>query len=141
MRPAAIKKHDLAGLEAFSRHYFDMLNHTVQSRDAAPLRALTLKFCVECFSGYINPADVNKAAGTWVTGGEMDLTLGDVRLAGNTSGIVIFSYTQEEMTYFTAPNKSGPFLRATEKPVLGALSAEFDGQWKASSMTYVEDDE
>src|SRR6185312_691050 len=70
--PDAAKKKSVDGLKAFTTYYYELLAYTLNTDDSTPVRNLTHSDCDACFEEFINTADGNKVAGSWITGADFE---------------------------------------------------------------------
>ncbi|TFV47798.1 DUF6318 family protein [Blastococcus sp. TF02A_35] len=70
--PDAARTQDASGAEAFVRYYFDLLNYTATTLDAAPLRQLS-ENCDDC-DRIAENAELSAKAGHRYDGGKITIT-------------------------------------------------------------------
>nr|WP_246416454.1 DUF6318 family protein [Nocardioides luti] len=70
--PAAAKRHDAAGAEAFVEYYWELVNYAQATGEVAQLRQVALKSCSACSGGLRGIVDTYEAGGS-ITGGEIEV--------------------------------------------------------------------
>ena len=131
--PDAAKKKSVDGLKAFIAHYYDLLEYTLDTNDSKALRRVTEPECKACFEEFIDTADGNKVAGSWITGADFTPTVTRAIIQGE-SGVALITLTQEEMLLYTNKGNQYASFPAVKKPLPGSLLLLYADGWKVQSL-------
>jgi hypothetical protein len=120
--PDAARTRDAAGVEAFVRYYFDLLNRSLRDMDTQYLRAFAASSCDVC-DRIATETEDDAAHGYSYDGGELTVS-GDMSIAMQSAN--------EAQSGFTAKQAPMTVLDSGGKPV---PDLAFDGQEALSSGT------
>ena len=131
--PDAAKKKSVDGLKAFTTYYYELLAYTLNTDDSKPVRNLTHSDCDACFEEFINTADGNKVAGSWITGADFE-TLVTRAIVDGKSGVVLYTVGQSEILLYASDGTQYASFEASTKPQPGSMLLLYDRGWKVQSM-------
>ncbi|NKG19459.1 DUF6318 family protein [Paeniglutamicibacter terrestris] len=137
--PDAAKKNTEAGIKAFTEHYYELVEYTIQTNDTKPIKKVSKRTCLECGNVFIDPFDNNKKAGSWMTGAEFNVTVTRAILQ-LPQGISLYTTTQGEMNLFMSDGTLQGTFPATPKPAPLMMILRFDRGWMVESVEYLDED-
>jgi hypothetical protein len=132
MPDAATKKTE-AGIKAFTEHYYELLEYTITTNESKNLRKITDPSCDACFKEFIDTADGNKVAGSWITGINLRPVVGTAVIDDN-NGVALITLTQDEMLVYASDGTQYAKFPAVKNPVKGTILLHFENGWKVQSM-------
>lgn len=135
--PDAAKVRSEAGIEAFVEYYYELVEYTIQTNDTKPIKQVTKRTCVECASGFIDPFDNNKKAGSWLAGANFGVNVTKSILQPK-NGVVLYTSTQAEMVaYMSDGTKQGVFA-ASDEPFAATILLSWDDGWSVETLEYLD---
>ncbi|MDO5745517.1 MAG: DUF6318 family protein, partial [Micrococcaceae bacterium] len=118
--PDAAKEKSENGLKAFVKFYYELVEYTIETNNSKPLRAFTDPACNACFEEFIDTADGNKVAGSWITGVDLRPTVTKTVIDGK-SGVALITITQGEMLTYASDGTQYATFPAVEVPLPGTM--------------------
>lgn len=70
--PEIAREKSKEGLEAFARHFYELVNYAYQTGDLEPLRAISAPDCVAC-NFAINQVQIGYEDSDWIVGGQLEI--------------------------------------------------------------------
>ncbi|WP_258142740.1 DUF6318 family protein [Arthrobacter sp. MYb227] len=131
--PEAAKEKSIEGLKAFVPYYYELLAYTLNTDDSKPVRKVTHADCDVCFEEFINTADGNKVAGSWITGADFETSITRAIVDGK-SGVVLFTLMQGQMLVYSSTGTQYASFEASSKPLPGSMLLLYDNGWKVQSI-------
>jgi hypothetical protein len=134
--PEEARTQDAAGVEAFVRYYFELINRTAKTLDSAPLRNLS-KGCDDC-DRIADNAEANAGAGNRYEGGHITILEVAPPLVKGTSGDMAIRIDQSALVVRDptgAPVPEGGSHAYTGLP--GSVAVEWDRTAKSWVVTYM----
>ncbi|GLB65730.1 DUF6318 family protein [Arthrobacter mangrovi] len=131
--PKEAKEKTHAGLEAFARHWYALLNYAYESGDAAPLKAITSGDCERCQMVY-KGLEAQESS-TWTIGGEVQIQQISTNFAADSNGIYQLPVQLKRMgaTHYVDGEK-----HSTDAPgglTLDLFMARYEkGEWTAQDV-------
>lgn len=123
----------MPGLKSFVEFYDSLINYAFETNDSKPLRQATDSECKACFEEFINTADGNKVAGSWITGADLRPTITRAVVDGE-SGVVLITLLQGEMLVYASDGTQYASFPEVETPLPGSLLLQYDKTWKVQSI-------
>jgi hypothetical protein len=131
--PEAAKKKSEAGVKAFVEHYYELIEYTTETNDSKPLRAVTDPSCEACFEEFIDTADGNRIAGSWIAGVDLEPVITKSIVDGK-GGVALFTLRQGEMLVYASDGTQYAKFPAVEKPLPGTIVLSYESGWKVQSL-------
>ena len=116
------------GAEAFTLHYFDLINYVIDTSDTEAIKKLTENDCTVCYKQIINEADKAKKDHKWQVGGKHHPKVVDSYISGKNIAIVTVEYTSDVGTVYSAPHKVHEKI-ALQTDARIAFDLSFDRGW------------
>jgi hypothetical protein len=112
--PEVAKTETKEGLEAFTRHWFELLNYAYQTGDTASVQAVTSPSCEFC-SNITDSLTTNYQGDRWLAGGRISIPAASTSFERSSDGNyqVILQVLQDTITYY---EPGGSEFRASTKP-------------------------
>ncbi|MFL4474686.1 DUF6318 family protein [Paeniglutamicibacter sp. MACA_103] len=136
--PDAAKKNSDAGVAAFTKYWFDVLEYMYITNDSRPLKAITRPACDLCARKFIDPADGLAKNGAWSVGGALDTTVTLSVTEGDSAGVANFQLEQEELLVYSKNGEYYGKLPGTKKPDAGTLVLIFDEGWHVIDLQWLD---
>jgi hypothetical protein len=136
--PEAAKENSKEGIVAFTEHYYNLIEYTLETNDTAPLKKVSKRTCVECGNGFIDPSDNNKKAGSWISGANFDVVVTKTILQPDQS-IALYTTTQDEMTLYMSDGTLQGVFPATPKPAPLMMLLTYEQGWLVESLEYLDE--
>ncbi len=134
--PEAAKKKTESGIKAFAEYYYELVEYTIQTNDTKLIKKVTKRTCIECASGFIDPFDNNKKAGSWLAGADFEITVTRSILQPR-NGVVLYTSSQSEMVaYMSDGTRQGVFL-ASDEPSPATMLLSWDDGWSVETLEYL----
>lgn len=134
----AAKKKTEAGIKAFTEHYYELVEYTIQTNDTKPIKEVTERTCIECATGFIDPFDNNKKAGSWLAGADFGVNVTKTILDSK-NGISIFTSTQAEMVAYRSDGTRQGVFAASDKPFPATMVLIWDRGWSVETLEYLDE--
>ncbi|MFD1375874.1 DUF6318 family protein [Micrococcus antarcticus] len=128
-RPALAGEYSEDGAAAFTKFYFDLVNYSIETNDAAPLKKVTTKECIVCGVSIIDEATEAEELGKWQVGGKHHPKILDAYITGENLAAVTVEYTADNAEIYLAPHELASKLDKLE-PTTVAVGVKFDRDWK-----------
>ncbi|MGL3807620.1 DUF6318 family protein [Paeniglutamicibacter sp. R2-26] len=135
--PDTAKEKTEAGVVAFTKYYFELVDYTVLTYDTKPIKAVTERSCYLCAKQVIDPSDANRKQGGWHVGGETTLTVNFAKLVKE-SGVAGFTFIREKTTVYRPDQVLQGTIPEVSKPVAGTLQLKFADGWKVTDVEFVD---
>ncbi|WP_139194759.1 DUF6318 family protein [Arthrobacter sp. UCD-GKA] len=135
--PEAAKKKNEAGIKAFAEYYYELVEYTIQTNDTKPIKQVTERTCVECASGFIDPFDNNRKAGSWLAGADFEITVTKSILQPK-NGVVLYTSTQSEMVAYMSDGTRQGVFPASDKPFPATMLLSWDDGWSVETLEYLD---
>ncbi|WP_136017851.1 DUF6318 family protein [Arthrobacter silvisoli] len=133
VKPALADQNSKAGLEAFTKYWFALLDYGYQTGDLKTWSSLTESACAFCDS---LKSDINKVFSDkqWMAGGKLTTPAVEAKWqAGAKSQSVVVQVLQAKIDYFDSAGSAGTSSPASNTAI--ALIAKRDGEaWKVVDM-------
>jgi hypothetical protein len=126
------------GLKAFISYYYELLEYTLNTDDSKPVRKFTHSDCEACFEQFINTADGNKVAGSWITGANFGPVVTRAVIEGK-SGVALLRVSQEEMLVYASDGTQYASFPASTKPLPGSMLLLYEDGWQVQSIEIEEE--
>ncbi|MCV9995678.1 DUF6318 family protein [Paeniglutamicibacter sp. ZC-3] len=136
--PALASEKSVGGLKAFVAHYYDLLEYTLESNDSKPVRAVTDSGCAACFEQFIDTADGNKIAGSWISGADFGPVVTRAVIEGK-GGVALLTVSQGEMLVYASDGTRYASFPASTKPLPGSMFLIYAAGWKVQSIEIEEE--
>ncbi|GAA1859441.1 hypothetical protein GCM10009715_03710 [Paeniglutamicibacter psychrophenolicus] len=130
-------KKSEAGIKAFAEYYYALIEYTIQTNDTKPIKQVTKRTCVECASGFIDPFDNNKKAGSWLAGADFEVTVTKSILQPK-NGVVLYTSTQSEMVAYMSDGTRQGVFPASEEPFPATMLLSWDSGWSVETLEYLD---
>lgn len=127
--PASAKENSEEGAAAFTTFYFDLVNYSIETNDAKPLKKVTTKDCIVCGVSIIDEATEAKKLGKWHVGGVHHPKILDSYISGKGLAAVTVEYTADNAEIYLAPYELSSKVDKLE-PTTVAVSVTFSRGWK-----------
>ena len=131
--PEAAKEKSEEGIRAFTEHYFETIEYTMNTNDTQPIMKLTDRDCTACFDEFIYPFDGNRVAGSWLVGAKFNPVITRAVVDGN-GGVALFTVTQDEMTAYMSDGTVYGVFPPVKDPNPGTAVLDFKNGWKFISL-------
>ena len=133
--PEAAKAETKEGLEAFAKHWYDLMNYAYETGDLAPVSAVSGPNCASCNKVRDTIVAWN-SDGQWIEGGALTVQGADTKFAKDTSGgyQVVVQYQRQAISYHLA---DGSVEESSPKTSLLAdiVIANYEsGRWTAVNV-------
>lgn len=135
--PQAAKERTEAGATAFAKYYFDLINYTVETNDAEPLKRNTMRGCEVCGTALIDPAGRAQITGKWQVGGQHHFKVVDTFLPSKDNATVSVRFDVEEAIFYIKPGKIESRSAKVDSSV-AALGLKYDSGWKVYVIQFEE---
>lgn len=101
--PEAAKAETKEGLEAFAKHWYDLMNYAYETGDLAPVSAVSGPNCASCNKVRDTLVAWN-SDGQWIEGGTLAVQSADTKYAKDANGNyqVIVQYQRQAISYHLA---------------------------------------
>ena len=133
--PALAKEKSEAGIEAFAEYYYDLVDYTIQTNDTKPIKRVTNRTCTGCASGFIDPFDNNKKAGSWLAGADFEITV-TKSILQPVNGVAVYTSTQNEMIAYMSDGTRQGVFPASDKPFAATMLLTWKDGWSVESLEY-----
>ena len=127
--PADAKEYSEEGAAAFTKYYFDLVNYSIETNDADPLKKVTTKDCIVCGVSIIDEATEAKKVGKWQVGGKHHPKILDSYITGDKLAAVTVEYTADRAKIYLGANDLSAELDELE-PTTVAIGVSFDQRWQ-----------
>ncbi|XAS68253.1 DUF6318 family protein [Micrococcaceae bacterium Sec5.7] len=133
--PAAAKAKTKAGLEAFAKYWYTLMNYAYESGDLKQVDDVTGSNCASCKR--VRPTiEAWNSGGQWIVGGRLAIVSADSKFTADADGNyqAIIQYHRQAISYHRA---DGGIEQSSPKTSLQAdiLIAKYaDGMWSASNV-------
>lgn len=135
--PDAAKENSKVGATAFAEYYFDLINYTVESNDAEPLKQSSTRDCEVCGTALIDPAGRAQITGKWQVGGEHHYKVVDTFLPSKNNATVSVRFEVDEAIFYIKPNRIESRNAKTTSTV-AALGLKYSSGWKVYVIQFEE---
>lgn len=136
--PEEAKQNSKEGLEAFARHWFDLLNYGYETGDTEPLRSLTGPECAPCNEWY--PAiDNGFKDDDWMAGGTIDVlsVISDYVPTAEGRYQVLIQLVQDPIEFYGDVGHLDT-IGGSETPVVQMIEASFtEAGWKTDELATI----
>ncbi len=133
--PAEAKKETKAGLEAFAKYWYELVEYAYETGDLEPLKAVSGPSCVACNGAY-ELVTKGYVADDYTSGGAFKVIATDSKFTITPEGNyqIIVQSSREPLTYYDAPNE--PIVVKNEvKSAVQIMEASFsDAGWTANTV-------
>lgn len=137
--PEAAEQKTKAGIVAFAKYYFEIVDYTVLTYDTNPIKAVTEHSCYLCATQIIDPGDRNRGQGNWHVGGTTKLNVNFAKLTAS-SGIAGFTFTRGKTSIYLPTGELQGVIPATKKAAPGTLHMVYNKGWKVVDIEFVDTD-
>lgn len=137
VKPALADKNTKAGLEAFTKYWFALLNYGYETGDLSLWSALTANSCVFC-SNVKTSVSVGYRDGRWQVGGRLKTPSVQSNFKPNSaSQQVAIQVIQEATQYYKADRTVGRSPEPGTNTAVVVIAAHTKGKWGVSDMHLV----
>ena len=133
--PSAAEQGTKDGAAAFAKHYFKVINYTVESNDTKPLKKLTSRECQVCGETLIDPADRSARNGTWRVGGLHHADIMDSYMSDKDKAVVTLTFSAEAGYMYNESRDKPEKFDATKSTVV-SMGLEYDKGWKVYTALF-----
>ncbi|WP_336710840.1 DUF6318 family protein [Arthrobacter sp. USHLN218] len=129
--PEEARERTKAGLEAFTRYWYDLLNYAYESGDVSPIREITETSCKRCGDITQNIEEWHEN-GRWQVGGTVEIDGTGTEFVSNSAGQfhVSVQLAAEGIRYYTSGGKLEGTSPGTDF-LVDVLVAKYEkGNWK-----------
>lgn len=137
--PAVAKEKSEAGIVAFTKYWFELVDFSVWTNNTKPIKAVTERSCVLCAEQIIDPTDRNHEYGGWHAGGKSTVAV-NMAVIRDDVGITGFSMNRDELEMYLPSGKLTGTIPATKKPLAGTLYLKYDKTWSVSRIEFIDPD-
>ncbi|WP_404285535.1 DUF6318 family protein [Glutamicibacter arilaitensis] len=136
--PELAKKHNEEGAIAFVKHYFDLVNYSLETHTVGDITKVTKRSCKVCGDNLIDPVRGRAKLKYWQVGGQYEADVESVKKTSSTEAILSFSATAQKTEIYSAANKLVARGLASEEPITGITILRWDNGWKMFDLKFSE---